>query len=266
MLAGRLFCFPPSKRSSQPTLSKPFVHVLRSLISSHSFSVIDAGVVFSYSRTGLTNPRSLRTSPPRLGLPAVKLPPTAVMVDKIMLSFLLLDFLFVASGGLLIATVFINKASMATQPTTTNVAADMLLMQTPLTGNRPLIQKLAFANVSHRCNRQRRPNLRYLPHLPPRRRPLHQPPLAQTNRLDDRRHRTRHAPPRRQHLVLHTADPREPRHDIRTAVPTLPKPDPAEVSVLWLSQQPLHAGQRLHERLRGSAESQLRGAVQQLRQ
>ena len=144
MLAGRLFCFSPSKRSSQPTLSEPFVHVLRSLISSHSFFVLDAGVVLSYSRTELTNPHSLSTSPPRLG--AVKLPPTAVMVDKIMLLFLLLDFLFVASGGLLIATVFINKASMATQPTTTNVAANMVLMQTPLTSSRPLMWKFVSAN------------------------------------------------------------------------------------------------------------------------
>ena len=68
------------------------------------------------------------------------------MVDKIMLSFLLLDFLFLASGGLMIATVLINEASMATQPTTTNVAANMLLIQTPLTGNRFFIQEPASAN------------------------------------------------------------------------------------------------------------------------
>lgn len=68
------------------------------------------------------------------------------MVDNIMLSFLLLDFLFLASGGLMIAAVFINEASMATQSTTTNVAANMLLMQTPLTGKRPLIRKPEPAN------------------------------------------------------------------------------------------------------------------------
>ena len=56
------------------------------------------------------------------------------MIDKIMLTFFVLDFLFVASGGLMIGTVFITKASIAAQPTTTNVAANMLLMQTPLTG------------------------------------------------------------------------------------------------------------------------------------
>lgn len=47
----------------------------------------------------------------------------------------------------MIAMVFINEASMATQPTTTNVAANMLLMQTPLTGNQPLEQKPASANT-----------------------------------------------------------------------------------------------------------------------
>ncbi|KAL8826093.1 MAG: hypothetical protein Q9191_004010 [Dirinaria sp. TL-2023a] len=56
------------------------------------------------------------------------------MVNKILLSVLFLDFLFVATGGLLIGTVFLTKGSMAKQPTTTNVAANMLLMQTPLTG------------------------------------------------------------------------------------------------------------------------------------
>lgn len=55
------------------------------------------------------------------------------MVNKILLSFLALDFLFAATGGLLIGTVFLTKAAMANQ-TKTNVAANMLLMQTPLTG------------------------------------------------------------------------------------------------------------------------------------
>lgn len=60
------------------------------------------------------------------------------MVNKIMLSFLVLDFLFVATGGLLLGTVFITKASMAVQPTKANVAANMLIMQTPLTGGQSL--------------------------------------------------------------------------------------------------------------------------------
>ena len=56
------------------------------------------------------------------------------MVNKILLVFLLQDFLFLASGGLLIGVVFITKAAVASDPTVNNVAANMLLMQTPLTG------------------------------------------------------------------------------------------------------------------------------------
>lgn len=56
------------------------------------------------------------------------------MVNKILLVFLLQDFIFLASGGLLIGVVFITKAALASDPTVNNVAANMLLMQTPLTG------------------------------------------------------------------------------------------------------------------------------------
>ena len=57
-----------------------------------------------------------------------------MMVNKILLVFLLQDFMFLASGGLLIGVVFITKAAVASDPTVNNVAANMLLMQTPLTG------------------------------------------------------------------------------------------------------------------------------------
>ena len=56
------------------------------------------------------------------------------MVNKILLVFLLQDFMFLASGGLLIGVVYITKAACASDPTVNNVAANMLLMQTPLTG------------------------------------------------------------------------------------------------------------------------------------
>lgn len=66
------------------------------------------------------------------------------MVNKILLVFLVQDFLFLASGGLLIGVVFITKAAMASAPTMDNVAANMLLMQTPLSGT------LIFSDDSQR--------------------------------------------------------------------------------------------------------------------
>lgn len=56
------------------------------------------------------------------------------MPDKILIAFLVIDALFVMSGGLLLAIVFITKASMQRPRTSANVAWNLLLMNTPLIG------------------------------------------------------------------------------------------------------------------------------------
>ena len=55
------------------------------------------------------------------------------MFDKVLLTYLIADGLFVASGGLLIAVAFIAKDDWV-NPTAGSVASTLLLMQTPLTG------------------------------------------------------------------------------------------------------------------------------------
>ncbi|MCJ1486606.1 phospholipid scramblase 1 [Schaereria dolodes] len=55
-------------------------------------------------------------------------------IDKILLTFLGLDALFAATGGALLAAVFILKNGMAEASNTTNVATNLLLLGTPLTG------------------------------------------------------------------------------------------------------------------------------------
>lgn len=56
------------------------------------------------------------------------------MLDKILLSFLIADGLFAATGGLLVAAYFVSKADMVELPTIANVATNLVLEQTPLTG------------------------------------------------------------------------------------------------------------------------------------
>ncbi|KAL8721884.1 MAG: hypothetical protein Q9225_001520 [Loekoesia sp. 1 TL-2023] len=55
------------------------------------------------------------------------------MLPKYLLSFLLADALFAATGGLLVAVVFISKSAMSA-PNTKNVAPNLLLAHTPLNG------------------------------------------------------------------------------------------------------------------------------------
>ena len=56
------------------------------------------------------------------------------MPDKVVIMFLVVDALFAASAGLLLAMVFITRARKERPRTTDNVASEMLLMNTPLDG------------------------------------------------------------------------------------------------------------------------------------
>lgn len=58
------------------------------------------------------------------------------MLQKYLISFLLADALFVATGALLVTVVFISKSAM-NAPTTENVAPNLLLSHTPLNGKLP---------------------------------------------------------------------------------------------------------------------------------
>lgn len=56
------------------------------------------------------------------------------MPDKVVITFLIVDAIFVASGAFLLAIVFTTRAREDRPRNTDNVAADLLLMNTPLGG------------------------------------------------------------------------------------------------------------------------------------
>lgn len=55
------------------------------------------------------------------------------MLDKVLLAYLVADGLFVLAGGLLLGVVFMTKNDW-NNPSVDNVAATLLLMQTPVNG------------------------------------------------------------------------------------------------------------------------------------
>lgn len=76
-------------------------------------------------------------------------PISTKMPDKVLMTFLLVDALFLASGGLLLAVVFTTRARKDSPRTTDNVASDLLLMDTPLDG-KPKAQ-LSFGMIASQC-------------------------------------------------------------------------------------------------------------------
>lgn len=56
------------------------------------------------------------------------------MLDKVLLTFLIADVLFVGTGGLLIGIVFATKSNQSHPRTTGDVASNLLLMRAPLDG------------------------------------------------------------------------------------------------------------------------------------
>lgn len=60
--------------------------------------------------------------------------PSPKMPDKVLSSFLVAEVLFVATGGLIIGIVLVTKEHGHHSRTTADVASNLLLMQTPLSG------------------------------------------------------------------------------------------------------------------------------------
>lgn len=59
------------------------------------------------------------------------------MANKILLSFLVVDALFLVSGALLLAFPLINNAAMNAPPDTETIARNLLLERCPMTGSSP---------------------------------------------------------------------------------------------------------------------------------
>jgi hypothetical protein len=64
------------------------------------------------------------------------------MRNNILISYVIVDILFVASGGLLIVFALMTEAETSQAPTVETVARNLLLMQCPLSGKLPPIQTL----------------------------------------------------------------------------------------------------------------------------
>ena len=71
---------------------------------------------------------------------------TTKMLNNVLLSFLIANGLFTATGGLLVAFVFIEKAHMNEAATTSNVATNLLLQRAPLTGSPSLLHTSSSTN------------------------------------------------------------------------------------------------------------------------
>lgn len=56
------------------------------------------------------------------------------MVDKILLTFLAANLLFAGTGGLILGFTLFERAHMTAAPTVSNVAVNLILAHTPLTG------------------------------------------------------------------------------------------------------------------------------------
>jgi hypothetical protein len=56
------------------------------------------------------------------------------MTDKILWTFIISDFLFLVTGGLLIGFALVTQSQISLTPNVTNVATNLLLAQCPLTG------------------------------------------------------------------------------------------------------------------------------------
>jgi len=60
------------------------------------------------------------------------------MVNKILVTFILADFLFLITGGLLIGFALVTHNEIASTPTKANVARNLILDVCPLKGENPL--------------------------------------------------------------------------------------------------------------------------------
>ena len=62
------------------------------------------------------------------------------MKDRIFLTYVLVDLLFVACGGVLLVFALVTKAEITQTPTLDNIAHDLLLNMCPLNGGCPSVR------------------------------------------------------------------------------------------------------------------------------
>jgi hypothetical protein len=65
-------------------------------------------------------------------------------MNKLMLIYLLADFVFLACGGLILAFALLGGQQSRTTPTVGNVATNLLLTTCPLTGKLLVVQSIGL--------------------------------------------------------------------------------------------------------------------------
>ena len=66
------------------------------------------------------------------------------MANKVLLTFILADLLFLASGGVLIGFALTSEAQQNSSPTAANVARNLILVACPFKGNQPMQSGQAY--------------------------------------------------------------------------------------------------------------------------
>ena len=91
------------------------------------------------------------------------------MANKLLIVFILLNFLFAACGGLLLAVVLVTRNAQQSSQTISNVAQNLLLNHCPLIGKQMCLRSSSVRSprlFGSRWN-QRHPHLRHLRPLDP---------------------------------------------------------------------------------------------------
>ena len=123
------------------------------------------------------------------------------MRDKIFLTYVITDVLFLASGALLIIFALKSKAEAARTPTVKHVARDLLLMQCPLNGQHSHPSLGQPYSIQNSGGRKCRHGLRHVPNLRTSDDHAHDSRLAQVPRIHGRRLRPIHMGYRPGYLV-----------------------------------------------------------------
>lgn len=153
------------------------------------------------------------------------------MANWILITFLIVDILFLNTAGLMLTVAILFKSSIVVG--SVDAATMLLLQNTPLGGKHiPMsttpdstsLVRLTEISLPHSRLRQRRPHLLHLPPLHPRRHLLQKTPHPPNRLMAHRRVRSNQPICRPRDLVHDPADPAKPEHRVDAADSSGTKP------------------------------------------
>lgn len=122
--------------------------------------------------------------------------------NKILWTFIGFEGLYLACAILHLVVPLTTRASLRRAPMIENVAPDLLLAHTPLTGLPPIFTiTTLFTNIPSSLSGQRDPYVRCLPYVPPRHIHPDKPPLVDQPLVGHRDHYFVYPRDRPAHLV-----------------------------------------------------------------